>query len=683
MPSSSRPSAPRPPVGVAAYLFSLVRWIVEEFRFAVGLLRWWVVWPGLMLVMGLSVAAYQIPGTYIVDVGSPQDQAYTRNFHTRLEESGRTYRWSDVYGYVSFPGVGGSRPFTLTVTLDAQRTAPVEVHVNGVRFFASEVVPGWQELTFRIDESQPAALASRDTVVEFRASEYRLPGEEAQAKGLKVDRLVLEQSPAGGFIWPSLTTLGFLMLSILVAYILIGRMLRGFSARRAVPIRALVVSLAVGVGLCLLLASSHTAATVVAPHLATTLGSMLLVFLVSERVVDWRSSGPGLQVARLLSVAVAFAFGLRYGGMALPQAVIIDMPYHMKWLRTLLAGDWQALYFPGGLSEVPPEWGMALLIPKSPLFYLAAAPLATLSFELETLVKWSTCLIDSTILLFAYWFTRRVGASTRAALAAAFLYAVMPLAFRAFSYGILPTILAQWLATGLLAVVLASSAKGWRLATLLAAVLLAALTLLSFPTVAVFVTLILAVVPVGWRLSRPAPKSAHSFSWQPYVVLAAGWLLAFIAYYGLYVTPVTASAVALLGAAPGGGTTVRWPGGIAELLAWTGDYLASTLPSLLAAAGMLLLLSRRHVNHVQSRATTLVIAWLAILPIFVAANYKLDMIGKHLFFTMLPVAVAGGAGLAALGGHGTWGRRLAGLLLSAVAWQALVFWVERLVRAST
>ncbi len=119
------------------------------------------------------------------------------------------------------------------------------------------------------------------------------------------------------------------------------------------------------------------------------------------------------------------------------------------------------------------------------------------------------------------------------------------------------------------------------------------------------------------------------------------------------------------------------------MVAWTGDYLASLLPLLLALVGVLLLLARRHVIETHVRATTLVLVWLAIMPIFVAANYKIDMIGKHLFFTMLPVAVTGGVGLLALGGRGAWGRRLAGLLLCTVGWQALVFWVERLVRAST
>ncbi|MDQ3928253.1 MAG: hypothetical protein M3328_03795, partial [Chloroflexota bacterium] len=436
-------------------------------------------------------------------------------------------------------------------------------------------------------------------------------------------------------------------------------------------------------GLCLLLGNSHTDASAAAPHAATTVGSMLVIIVATERLTGKVLWGISWQVRRLLSVAVAVAFGLRYGGMALPQSVIIDMPYHMKWLRTLLAGDWQALYLPGGLSEVPPEWGMSLLIPKSPLFYVAVAPLSTLPFDLETLVKWSTCLIDATIVLFGYWFTRRVGGSSKAALAAAFLYAAMPLAFRALSYGIQPTIFAQWLATGLLAFVLVASTKGWRPVSLIVAVLLATLTLLSFPTVAVFVTLIVVVAPVAWKLARRGSPANRQLSWQPYLVLAAAWLLAFVAYYGLYVAPVTASAVALLGTAPGGGTTVRWPGGVVELLLWTGDYLASILPLLLSIVGLLLLLVRRHVRDAQKRATILVITWLAILPLFVAANYKIDMIGKHLFFTMLPVAVTGGVGLFALNMRNTWGRRLAGLLLSTVAWQALVFWVERLVRAST
>ncbi|HYP21469.1 MAG TPA: hypothetical protein VEY08_15460 [Chloroflexia bacterium] len=661
---------------------ALLTWLLNEEAGVVGLLRSWGVWLVLLLVAAGSVAAYQRPATYVVDVGSRQDQAYTRNFHARLEEPSRTYRWSDVYGYVTFPGAGGARPFTVTATLDPARPAAVEIFVNGERFFAADVGPGWRDFAFTVDESHPAALASRDTVVEFRAPEYRAAGDEGEAKGLKVDRVVLEQAPAGGFIWPSLATVAFTVLSTLLVYLLVGRALAGISRPEQVRGRAVVLALVAGTALCLLLAASRTAASAAVPHVAATLASMLVILVVAERLVVGLFAGIGGRGARLLALAIALAFGVRFGGMALPQSVIIDMPYHMKWLRTLLAGNWQALYLPGGLSEVPPEWGMSLLIPKSPLFYLAAAPLNILPFDLEILVKWLICFLDASLVALAYWFAVRVSVFRRTALAAACLYAVMPLAFRAFSYGILPTIFAQWLAAGLFAFVLAFSVRRWRPATLLVGALLATLTLLAFPTVAVFVTLVVAFVPLGWWLARRA-RAEPSFSWQPYLVLAAGWLLAIVLYYGLYIEPVAASAQALLAPAPGGGTTVRWPGGVAELVAWTADYLASTLPVVLAALGVLLLWARKRATGLQTHAAILLGAWLAIGPVFMAANYKVDMIGKHLFFTMLPVAVLGGLGLAALGGRGAWGRRLAGLTLGTVAWQALVFWVERLVRAST
>lgn len=682
MPSSSPRALARTPGRVLPRLQALLTWLRDEGAGVVWLLRWRGVWLVLLLVAVGSVVAYQRPATYVVDVGSRQDQAYTRNFHARLEEPGHTFRWSDLYGYVTFPGVGGARPFTVTATLDPARPATVEIFVNGERFFAGDVGPGWREFAFPVDESHPAALSSRDTVVEFRAPEYRALGEEGEAKGLKVDRVVLEQAQEGGFIWPSLATVGLIVLGTLLVYLLVGRALIGISRPEHARGRAVLLALVAGTALCVLLAASRTAASAAVPYVAATLASMLVILVVTERLVAGLFEGIGGRGARLLALAVALAFGVRFGGMALPQAVIIDMPYHMKWLRTLLAGDWQALYFPGGLSEVPPEWGMSLLIPKSPLFYLAAAPLNIIPFDIETLVKWLICFLDVGLVVLTYWFAVRVGASGRAALAAACLYAVTPLAFRAFSYGILPTIFAQWLAAGLFAFVLAFSVKGWRPATLLVGTLLATLTLLAFPTVAVFVTLVVVFVPLGWRLAGRT-GAEQSFSWQLYLVLATGWLLAIVVYYGLYIEPVVASAQALLTPAPGGGTTVRWPGGVAELVAWTADYLASTLPVVIAALGALILWARKRATAPQTKAAILLSAWLAIGPVFMAANYKIDMIGKHLFFTMLPVAVLGGLGLAALGGRGAWGRRLAGLTLGTVAWQALVFWVERLVRAST
>jgi hypothetical protein len=138
----------------------------------------------------------------------------------------------------------------------------------------------------------------------------------------------------------------------------------------------------------------------------------------------------------------------------------------MKWLTTLLSGNRQALYFPGELSAVPRAWGMDVPIYTSPLFHAAFAVLSIISFELETLVKWLICLLNSSFMLAVFWLPTRIQPRIWAALAAGGLCAVMPLDFRAFSYGILPTILSQWLAS-LLVVALVVGVREWRLAALI------------------------------------------------------------------------------------------------------------------------------------------------------------------------------------------------------------------------
>ncbi len=88
-------------------------------------------------------------------------------------------------------------------------------------------------------------------------------------------------------------------------------------------------------------------------------------------------------------------------------------------------------------------------------------------------------------------------------------------------------------------------------------------------------------------------------------------------------------------------------------------------------------------NAMAKRVIVLLAAWLAIAPLFIVANYKFDMIGKHLFFVMLPIAIGGGAALYAFSRRGRWGLVLASLAVGLVAWQGIVFWVERLVRQSS
>ncbi|MEO6458255.1 MAG: hypothetical protein ABIO92_08295, partial [Chloroflexia bacterium] len=138
-----------------------------------------------VIVFALMVAAYQSPLTFTVDVGSAQDQAYTRNFHSRVTEAGRDFRWSGVYGYIALPGTGGGRPLTATLTIDSARSARVAIIVNGALLHDADLDAGWQTVSVTVDERAPAALSSRDTVIEVRAPDYRTPDAPNEAKGIK------------------------------------------------------------------------------------------------------------------------------------------------------------------------------------------------------------------------------------------------------------------------------------------------------------------------------------------------------------------------------------------------------------------------------------------------------------------------------------------------------------------
>ncbi|HST04932.1 MAG TPA: hypothetical protein VLQ48_09370, partial [Chloroflexia bacterium] len=536
----------------------------DEARTLLRLLKWWPLLPVLLLFLGAVFLTYQTPGTYLVDVGSPSDEAYTVNFHTRLDDNGTTYRWSDVYGYVLFPGIGGGRPLAAYMLVDTERTAPLQVFINGVQVYSSTLTPGWHILdALRVDATHPAALQSRDTVIELRSPDYRTEDAPTEPKGVKVDGVSVFQDLDGGVIWPPIAPLLWLCVALVLLYVLVGRMLLVWTGTGRARLYGLLALVALAGAIlwalvpykwddkyvdsgAVIYGNNRVLITADAGHIAATLFAVLLIALVVEWVLRVRVPAMTTTACRVLAGLVAMAFLLRFGGMALPQSVIVDMPYHMKWLNTLLTGDWQSLYFPGGLSAVPREWGMELLIPKSPLFYFAFAPLSVLPFDLATSVKWLLCLLDASVVLVVFWLARRAGARVGAASFAAALYAVMPLVFRAFAYGILPTIFAQWLAVLLFAAVLGVGSGRARVWVWFGVLLLATLTLLSFPTVALFVSMVVVGYAVLLLLRpRLRPVGVPRYSWWLLGTLAGGWVLAVWTYYGLYISPVMTSVSAL------------------------------------------------------------------------------------------------------------------------------------------
>jgi hypothetical protein len=702
-----------------------------------------------------AIVAYQIHYSFDLDVGTPIDQSFVRNFHDpRVEASveggaGRTFRWSDAYGYVDLAGTGGGAPFDITLTLNTGRPdVPVSVIVNGETLLQSTFSEGWRTLDLSVDASHAQALASRDLVVEIRTPGYPAPDDRTQIQGVMLDSVRVVSS-GSGFVTPSITQLLYMGLGVLLVYLLLGRMLFPLAAYNRAPrnselrtqnseLLPFLGALLAAIALVALLAWYHsgdlTAAIVlddllawyrvpstsavgqVALPVAGTFALSYILLVLVEPIARRISGAPGARWgARVLASMIAVAFLVRFGAANLPQVNIIDLPWHMKWLRELLIGNWQALYFPGQLSQVPREWGLAVLIPKSPLFYFVAAPLAVLPWSLETSVKAFACLLDVSLMGFCYWLLARYAPALggwRAGLWAAFAYACNPLSYRALAYGILPTILAQWLTVASFTVLLALASRiitaspdaqeRPRIRGLLFGLfILLAASLVAFPTIAVFNTFVLGLLALYWlwRKHLPTLSTQHSalstqkrLGWTVVGVTAAAWALALVSYYGQYVAIlINTTLPALLNpqaaAAEGVDTTaqatstVDWSGPL-DLLGWTAGYMTSLIPLLSGLAGLALLWWAVRKGPRMALFSALMGAWMLILPVFMVANYKVDMIGKHIFYTVFPLSVGAGIflwGLARRGGAVRW---FAYLSAGALAWTALAFWAQRLVQAS-
>jgi hypothetical protein len=720
----------------------VARWLAPEAGYLGRLLARPAIWALVGVAVLGGVAAYQVRHSYDIDIGDATDQAYTRNFHERLvdDATGRTYRTLDAYGYIVLTGVGGSAPYSVTLSLNpGDPNVGLTVILNGETFLQQRMAPGWQDYSFTIDAAHPRALAARDLVIELRGR---------PARTVMVDRVRVGPQQ-GGFVAPTYSQLGYLGALVLLVYLLLGRAFAplagkgvvvsdrdsdgrqaglqpaptaqnnrgGLIVRRGAPWPAgplpwqpaLGGAALAALALVGALAAVHLPITEAAGHLVAT-GAAVYVLLVLAEPLAARLAPGTARGARLAALLFAGAFLVRFGAMALPQTVIIDMPYHLKWMRELLAGNVAALTDPhGGLNEPPREWGLAVFIPKSPLFYFLAAPLALLPGDLETGLDGLVCLLEASTVLFCYGLLARFAprwGGAQAGLWAGFAYAANPLGFRALSYGILPTILAQWLSLAFLALLLVwvqdrlrapadgpavprrvwTTGAGWGLLL----VLLTA-ALIAFPTIAVFTSLVTGGVALVWLRAR-----YRRVGWAVGALLAAAWLAAIALYYGVYIADLlTQTLPQMLAPRPAtAGTpppsTVHWTGPL-DLLGWTLGYLVSPLPLIMGLAG-LAVLWRSVWGHGADAGESmlperllapLTVFWTAILPIFVVANYRIDMIGKHLYYTMVPLSLGSGIFLWLLARRGGWPRRAAWALAAVLLLTALLFWADRLVRAST
>jgi hypothetical protein len=619
---------------------------MRELRHIYLCLRYPVLWVLMGLVLLFSALAAQVPFNYTLDAASPRADPFLLNFHGTQQIEGRDARWSDAYAYIKFPGTGGNRPLRVTVTfnpyrVDAPGAEPVLVQglIGGEGLYTQTlpVESGWQAMVMDVDASHPLSFAARDLVIEIRSDIYRSPEHPGEDLGVAVSKVEVEPLPgaSSGLVIPNVRTVGLTASLILALYLLLVRA-GGLAFPRARRRLSLLVSAVAALVLCWAMFLHIADVAVALPHLVTALVGSYILFIISAHLLPRLFKVTSPSHLAYVSVALTLAFLLRFGISDLPQTNVVDLPYHLKWLRILLGGGFTELYLPGALSSVPPEWGLDVLIPKSPLFYVALWPLGLfrgidLSYAMVLIVS----LLDALVVLGVYALVRRVSPS--GAVWSSLLYAAMPLSFRAFIYGILPTIFAQAITLAVLMVAVLWPKRLAHPIALAVWTLGLAASLLAFPTALAFNSFMVISLGVGWVRRKAASRRVLG---AMLVGLATAIIVSFVAYYGLYVEPFMAHTLPALQSGINVGGKELWPNGLPDLLAWTAGYaIAWVLWMLIPLAVLLLWHSCRESGQ---RLSILMLAWLAIFLGGMALNFRIDMIGKHIYYTVPAAAIASG-----------------------------------------
>src|SRR5690348_15093807 len=95
---------------------------MTETRHLAHALRNPLLWLAILISVVLAAAAYQLPFTYTLEMGSPDVAPYLTNFYPPQEAEGRAARWSAAYSYITLQGTGGNRPLRVTIEYNPRRS---------------------------------------------------------------------------------------------------------------------------------------------------------------------------------------------------------------------------------------------------------------------------------------------------------------------------------------------------------------------------------------------------------------------------------------------------------------------------------------------------------------------------------------------------------------------------------
>jgi hypothetical protein len=602
------------------------------------------------------------------------------------EPQNENYRWTKQRSIVLMPGAGAF-PSRLTIRAGASPFYPdgqkLQILLNGKEFKQIELKPGVPQ-DYRFDFGTGGNLA-----VEFRITNNGAPDRKLQdaiyrqavleatdSKGVvnldRADRLYknelnnfsngaklygiwLEaQTGASGFIMPDLRVL----VTLTVAAVLFAAILAycGVAQRLAFVI-------------CLVLVASFGLLVAVwrleIALFATRLMMVIVLTAIALPVLDWlvprlfRHWALSLPLGAFQVLLVMFAVGmiLRGGGVVYPQTVIIDEPYHIERINRVLNepnGIWK-LYNSKEDSKVPGHWGSSAIIPYSPFTYFYLAPVAALPIEREISVNLFMALLDALRVFIVFGLAVVLGLGVKAGVVGAGLYLLMPLTWLLNSWGNWPTTLSFWLAVLYIFLALVYFRKLNHAGIWVGLTVLLTLTNLDYSVTMVFMSMLV----FGWALGViifPGRKDARlrRNAWLLLTSAVVAGVAAVAIYYWQFVPDIAGTLTSF-------GSSFQEGEGLGLDTRTFFEYLAIYANNLFLRYGIglyvvvsLVVFVRLIAQHGdtenteitknQSQNLWLIGVWLVNFLFWGVAQWKIDMVDKHVWFiTPLLVGLSGWA----------------------------------------
>lgn len=660
------------------------------------------IYPYLLAILALVVVtvAYQLDRGARVQIGGGYDAPYVRNFQERETgtDSATRWRYATDRSRMILPGVGASAS-TLIITAGPRPDGlarPVQVVVNGIALGQFTPSNGLHEYRFPL---QAAQYSYGDLTIDLLSEAQQVRGKGANTIPFGPRIAGIEVASEGGMVKPPLAPLLAWFIIAPIGYFLLRRLgVRSIWAAAA----ALGVLLLGAVGMV----AQRLDFALFAPRLAFLLALAYALLVVTDLVVPRLFARGGVAIDqrdwRLLQLITVAALLLKLGGILYPQIFIIDQPWHNQNFEKVLQGRFLELYHPapGGISELPGQWGIQGQIPYPPFLYVFGLPLYLGPLGRDLSINFWSVLLDCSRPLLIFFLARHLGGSARGGLIAAFAMGMTASTFLLHSWGNYPTTVSQW--TALLFLVFLATRfhdlrRPWVFIGLLA---LLTVTMLLYTVTAVFIGLLLLILIGILALGGSGAERRQLVPLGGLLVGAS--LIAFFGYYVQYVGPLLTDTLPAFGSGLSQGEALgieRDSFGVYALKYLGRLWYYGVLVSLiLTPLGAFTLLRGEH----DRLAGPLLTSWFAVLALFFVAGSRIDMVDKELWFTVPAIALCAGiacdailtrlgtrlaspsAGLraksATLAGVATrFGAAALGLYLAHLTWIALALWYFRIM----